>query len=444
MKTFHFIILSFLIGIYSCGISHRNDAGKTTGSNNEQAYPAGNYPDRIMQSVSEKPAEQITVSWRTSTSIKSGFVEFAPFSPKNNVDNSQIVEAEKVHINFENVVNDHYFQATINQLVPNKEYSIRVGNKNYRSEWFKVRTAPEAFEPFSFLWFGDVQNDIKEFAPRIFSQAMKKAPDAKFIVHSGDLVLSSGNDDTWGEWFYSGSWMFREIPSLAIPGNSDHFRMTEDPIDQRILFPQWHGVFRFPRNGPENMDNVAYYYDYPGIRMVALYSNFESTTKDDREIFLNPEIQLTDKMFYEQTQWLEQVLRTNTQKWLMVVMHHPVFTAREERYNELLLENWLPLFEKHKVDFVLQGHDHVYARGFNPNSSNQNKLPVYAISFAGGKSRTLDNSHKWIKASLEDTQLFQVIQVNDTEIEYKAYDAGGRIIDSFAIIENQNGKSIIE
>ncbi|ASB48598.1 purple acid phosphatase family protein [Alkalitalea saponilacus] len=435
LLSIYFVVIAALV---SCSLS----APKETPQ--QRQYPESLFPDRIMQNVTEDPATQIAVSWRTKAHIATGYVEYVKaFSETNLPKETSTLQANVKPVNFENI-EAHYHQVLIENLEPATSYMIRVGNEEYRSEWFTVQTAPEQFEPFKFLWFGDVQNDIREFAPRIFRQATKMAPDAKILVHSGDLVLSSGDDDTWGEWFYAGGWLFQHIPSLAIAGNSDHFRLQEKPVDQRMLFPQWHGVFNFPSNGAKGLDNVTFFYDYPGVRFIGLYTNFESTTKDEREIYIKQDVILTDDLFAEQTKWLEETLKTNNQPWLIVVMHHPVFTAREDRDNELLQEHWLPLFEKYGVDLVLQGHDHVYARGINPESQGGGLFPVYVTSFAGGKSRPVDFSNGWITLAHEHQSMFQVVEVEESKINFEAFDALGNLMDAFVIEKSDIGKILID
>lgn len=433
------VIYLLIISASSCS-NHGQLKDSDVIAETNRNFVASDWPDRIMQCVSENPQSEISLTWRTSKAISEGYAEYTKnITSVKSDDKVQVKQAKIVPVSFENH-QDHYFQVRLDGLEPSSSYMVRVGNDQYRSEWFSVLTAPSSFEPFSFLYFGDVQNDIKEYAPRIFRHASANYPDARFILHSGDLVLSSGNDDTWGEWFYAGNWLLQQIPSMVAAGNSDHFRWQNEPVDKRLLFSQWHGSFLMPANGPKGFENLVYHFDYPGIRIISLYSNFESTTDNDREIYIRPETMLTENMFHKQILWLEEILESNTQPWLAVLMHHPVFTARQERDNELMQEYFLPLFEKYKVDIVFQGHDHVYARGINPEMNNS--TPVYVISIAGGKMRKVDKSHQWIYQSIENTQLYQTIHITENMLEFKAIDLEGSTRDKFQIILENNKKSL--
>lgn len=64
-----------------------------------------------------------------------------------------------------------------------------------------------------------------------------------------------------------------------------------------------------------------------------------------------------------QQKWLEDILKTNSNKWTVVVFHYPVFSAKSSQENLNVRRRFKPLFDKYKVDLVFQGHDHTYARG---------------------------------------------------------------------------------
>ncbi|MFM8215573.1 MAG: fibronectin type III domain-containing protein, partial [Pirellula sp.] len=46
-------------------------------------------------------------------------------------------------------------------LQPATKYAYRVGDGVNWSEWFQFRTASTQPEPFSFVYFGDAQNDLR-------------------------------------------------------------------------------------------------------------------------------------------------------------------------------------------------------------------------------------------------------------------------------------------
>ena len=68
-------------------------------------------------------------------------------------------------------------------------------------------------------------------------------------------------------------------------------------------------------------------------------------------------------MMTAQKSWLDSVLQTNTKKWVIITTHLPFYSSKENRDNKFLRKHFQPILEKHKVDLVLSGHDHAYARG---------------------------------------------------------------------------------
>src|SRR5690606_40830927 len=63
------------------------------------------------------------------------------------------------------------------------------------------------------------------------------------------------------------------------------------------------------------------------------------------------------------TTLFRSLLSHNPNKWTCVVFHHPIFSTKTTRDNKRMRETFKPLFDRYKVDLVLQGHDHTYARG---------------------------------------------------------------------------------
>ncbi|TVQ72637.1 MAG: metallophosphoesterase family protein [Balneolaceae bacterium] len=438
MKISHLIcVLTGLITLVLITAITPFSAGQHAEKNNRQ-FPPGPWPDRIMQNLTENPAGSLAFAWRSTQNRETAYVEIAPF--RSGPDFSELVErfnAEHHQVYFHGLT-DHYFKATVGELTPDTRYLVRVGSDCCRSEWFEARTAPEAFEPFSFIYVGDTQNDILSYAPRVYRNIATHFPDARFVMHAGDLVLSSGDDDTWGEFYEAGSWLFRQIPQFPAPGNSDHNRWTLEPVDTRKLYPQWHATFNLPGNGPEGLEGVTYYVDYPGMRLISLYSNFESMA-DDRHIYIREDLRVTHELVASQTEWLENVLASNEQPWTAVVFHHPVYTARNDRENEWLRNEWKDLFDWYGVDLVLQGHDHLYSRGHGPDSLETGSVPVYAISLAGPKMRPADKNHTWFDVVHEGIQMYQAIHVSEKELRYEAFGQKRELLDAFVIARDSNG-----
>ncbi|MEM9931182.1 MAG: metallophosphoesterase family protein, partial [Bacteroidota bacterium] len=371
----------------------------------------GLHPDHIVLNFSDDPATTTSVTWRTSPEVTEGFAEIAisDAAPKfwrnaktikattETMDASEVLTAELV---------SNYHSVTFTDLVPDTLYAYRVGDGNIWSEWIQFRTASQQPEPFSFLYVGDAQNYILELWSRLIREGYRKAPDASFIIHAGDLVTDAHSERQWHEWFTAGGWIHRMLPSIPVPGNHEFepYNEEEKRNDIEHLSVQWNPQFTLPSNGPEGLEETSYYVDYQGVRILALNSSEQQE---------------------DQATWLEEVLADNPNKWTVATFHHPLFSASAGRNNNRLRELWKPIFDKHQVDIALQGHDHSYARGrvaplgenvvSGLNTRDQTGT-VYVVSVSGGKMYQLRDGWEDLGAHrdrvAENTQLFQVIDVN--------------------------------
>jgi len=118
--------------------------------------------------------------------------------------------------------------------------------------------------------------------------------------------------------------------------------------------------------------------------------------------------------------------------------------------------NWQPLIDKHKVDIVLTGHDHTYARtglmvagdeniaktsenvGSGATVRNQKTGTMYVVSVSGPKMYDVEK-RPFMHRVAEDTQLYQIIKVDGNKLHYEARTAVGEKYDGFTI-EKQKGK----
>lgn len=404
-------------------------------------------PDHILLNLSGDPSSSISVSWRTSRQITSGFGEIAiAKADAKFVINAKRIEAKTTNLKYSNVVNNYltskktfknlnhnYHSVTFEDLEPNTTYAYRVGDGKYWSEWIQFTTAEKTNMPFSFIYVGDAQNYIYDLWSRLIREGYKKAPEANFIIHVGDLIDDAHNEEEWHEWFAAGGWIHRTLPSLAIPGNHEYRPLynKDIPLRKKSLSIQWNHQFTLPENGIDALPETSYFIDYQGVRFIALNSN---------------------EKIDEQTIWLEETLKNNPHEWAIAFLHHPIYSASTSRDNPKRRQAWKPLFDKYGVDLVLQGHDHSYARGSSSLTEKNLSIgtntkdvtgTVYVVSVSGPKQYDVKKDWKEYDISLDksgqDKQLFQVITIDDNKLSYKSYTAIGDLFDSFELIKNSDG-----
>ena len=386
---------------------------------NAQDFNPKPFPDRVILTWTGNPEVSQTVTWRTDTTITAAKAQIKAedSSPALEESITNYDAGSRVLSGGNNYATAKYHQVTFTNLKPGTVYAYRVGAGEHWSEWFQFTTASSNNKPFSFIYLGDAQNDIRSKWSRVIRKAFSQQPDARFIIHTGDLINRSNNDKEWGEWHYGGGFINGMIPSLPSPGNHEYVRNEQKKL---VLDPHWGVQYTLPGNGPKGLEESVYYIDYQNVRVISL---------DSQMIILD---EAAAKIQYE---WLEKVLKENKQLWTVITFHHPIFSTAKSRDNKDFRERFKPLFDKYHIDLVLQGHDHTYSRGQNLPlglSGREASGPVYLVSVAGPKMYKVDGA-KWMNVSLENTQLFQTIHIDGQHLKFEAYKTSGELFDAFSL-----------
>ena len=398
-------------------------------------YPSKT-PDRIIANLTIDPAHSFAVNWRTDQQVNQGFVEIAVATdgPEFLLGTVRKIDAKSQRFENQNsnepMVKATYHSAIVSDLQPLKTYVYRVGNgsknENYWSEWFQFTTAGiDMNEPFSFIYFGDAQNSVKSLWSRVIRNSYRQFPKVNFLLHAGDLINDRDANLEWGEWFYAGSFIHATVPSIMTPGNHE-YRVDE-------LSSLWRPQLTLPENGPiDAVKETCYALDYQDMKLISIDAPAFSANQEAREA---------------QKVWLDSLLNANTKKWTAITMHYPIFSTAEGRDNKELREGLIPIINKYKVDLVLQGHDHTYARGYVKNEGKglpivEDAGTVYAVSVSGPKMYE-SKDRDWMVRRGEFTQLFQIITVSEDTLKYGAYTPTGNLYDAFDLIKKNGKKHLI-
>ncbi len=394
-----------------------------------QVKPAEMYaptpmPDRIVLTWSGDPTTTQSVTWRTSTEVTAGKAELAVASSGPELRNeAKSFDASSVALKTD-LNTAHFHSVFFKELVPGTKYAYRVGDGTNWSEWFHFSTASVEQEPFSFIYFGDAQNDIRSMWSRVIREAYSDAPKAKFFLHAGDLINTAQSDAEWGEWFGAGNWLNAMIPNVPVVGNHEQHKVSDS---KKQVTHHWRPQFTLPDHGPEGLEETCYTFEYQNTRFVILDSN----TK-----------------IKEQAAWLDEVLSKNTKPWVVCSFHHPIFSTAKDRDNPIVRAAWKPILDKYNVDLVLQGHDHSYGRtGLDTPSVPLDTLAnvpvgavardnhhgtVYVVSVSGPKMYNVTSKPFMVRMA-EDTQLYQIIHIDGMKLRYEARTATGELYDSFTL-----------
>ena len=393
-------------------------------------------PEHVVLNWGGSPADCQNITWRTSSPAARPVAEVAlATAAPYDTTGLREVAAEVQPVKALDGETYTYYTAYVKNLRPNTLYRYRVGSAQHGfSAWYQFTTAPAQPELFSFLYLGDIQNDIRSWGTRTIWEAFKKKPDARFMLFAGDCVDHGHSSSEWNEWFDALGQLPAQLPLVPVAGNHEYDPLQSGSEEEAIsLF--WRPQFALPENGPDGMEESVYYIDYPGMRLVVLNSLLAISDTDALD---------------RQTVWLRSVLEDNPQKWTVVSFHHPLFSARDGSHGDYpsLREHWWPVLEQYNVDLVLMGHDHMYGR-----SSRQRKTitvpaghtgPVYVVSVAGPKMYGMDEARRWADRVAVNAQLYQVVSIDGDTLEFKTYTADNVLYDAFVLSKTSDGYNRME
>lgn len=398
--------------------------------------PPTEQPERIILNLTADPAHEMAITWRTAPGAE-GFVEYAeaqdgPDFIQQAVRVSAATDDATIAVREAAEFRAAYHSTVLKGLKPETVYAYRVGDGARWSEWLQFRTAATTAEPFTFLYMGDMQNNILGEASRTMRMAFRKAGDAAFVIHAGDLINRHDSDNEWGEWFAAGGFLYAQTPQMPTPGNHEYGRGP-------VLNPQWRRQYTLPETGPagvEKLKETAWTVDYQGLRLISV----------DAPLFHGDEA-----MRAEMVRWLDGLLANNPNRWTALFLHFPLFSIDPDRDNARVRDALKPLIDKYGVDLVLQAHDHGYARGAigtgpmgNPGPAQpSDQGSTYVVSVAGPKMYPVADLG-WATRSASRTQTFQTLEVSPDAVVYRAFTATGRELDAFRLTKGADGVARVE
>ncbi len=319
------------------------------------------------------PARQMSVAWQVPALVSDPFLRVGE-SPG---DLSQRVAAEIRAVTTRRrdtrpvhpappsagpVIEQYYVHAAVSGLRPGRRYYYAIGHRGLdpgpAGPGGVFRTAPAGREPFTFTAFGDqgVSYDAAAAA------ALVRAQDPAFHLHAGDIsyaesggrgLITDGYDPRiWDSFFALIEQAAGQIPWQIAVGNHE--------------MEAWHSAdgyggqrarFAFTGGSAAGPPPVYYSFVYGNVGVVSLDANDVSA-------------EITANHGYTggaQTSWLAASLAALRSRpdvdFIVVFFHHCAYcTCSAHGSDGGVREAWVPLFDRHHVDLVINGHNHVYER----------------------------------------------------------------------------------
>lgn len=308
-------------------------------------------------------------------------------------------------------------EITLRDLKPGAQYLYRVrtttaDGKTVASDVHSFLTAVEGDQPFTFTIIGDTQRN-----PAITGKLAKFmwALRPNFVVHCGDVVDDGPAKKQWVEdLFIPGADLWARVPLLPCIGNHEK--------------------------------NHAHYYQYFSLPAPEYYYTYRYGNAQFFVLDTNGHRKLDATS--EQYQWLDKELAKSDAIWKLVYHHHPAYSSDNDDFGDtwrtrtpggdMRVRALVPLYEKHKVDVVLNGHIHVYERTLPIRGGKVDRKEGTVYLTTGGGGGRLEDfapTPTWFKATFRSDFHYCYVTVSGGRFEWKAFDQDNRLFDFFEIVK---------
>ncbi|WP_097269337.1 purple acid phosphatase family protein [Streptomyces sp. TLI_55] len=311
------------------------------------------------------PRTQMRISWQVPAAVRKPYVRIGARPD----DLGRKIEAEVRDLHTPGVtgvrptLDQYYVHAALDDLLPGTTYYYGVGHDGldpaapgHRSTIASFRTAPTRPEKFVFTAFGD--QGVSKAAAANDDILLKQNP--AFHLHAGDICYADvngrgekadGYDPAyWDLFLKQNEQIARSVPWMVTTGNHD-MEAWYSPEGYGGQLARW----SLPDSGFDARTAPGVYsFVYGNVGFVALDANDVSY-----EIPAN-----LGHTGGKQTAWLDEKLGElrKAVDFVVVFFHHCAYSTSAHASDGGVREEWLPLFAKHQVDLVINGHNHVYER----------------------------------------------------------------------------------
>ncbi|MCU0456408.1 MAG: metallophosphoesterase [Bacteroidales bacterium] len=244
----------------------------------------------------------------------------------------------------------------------------------------------------------------------------------RFVVTGGDNFQTAGVQSVSDPlWWFSHENLYTH-PSLNVDwypalGNHDHGGNIQAQIDYSNISRRW--------KMPAPYYTLVKTRNDVSIRLIILdtYSMVEG--------FGSPDEKYTPEAARKQVSWADSVLSAEKEDWVILLGHHPVYSAHPSRQNtEELVEYLLPVMKKHDVDFFIGAHDHIFQ-----HLKDSTGIIDYFVNTAGSSVRpAATNTMTQFTASSPG---FSIVSATKTDLSMYFINIEGKVI--YKYVRNKTG-----
>lgn len=356
----------------------------------EEAYVPSFMPTHVLLTFGDAQPLSRNVSWMADTVVRPSWLELVCLSDSDTIR----VDAQG-EIFRSRSGQAAYYVARLRSLKAATIYAYRAVTEGKSSPWYHFTTQQAQSDKVSFLYVGDIQDSIGGETNRFLREALCRHPQSEFLVCGGDFV-DGPTHRWWEEGFRDIDSVAQAMPMMAVTGNHDYRKGVFQWLERR--FPLTFSYFLDSKIA----DNQVYTLCYGPVQFFLLDSN--------REL----------PYLLTQREWLKTQLAKSRARWKIVVLHHPLFSIRSASRN--LIQRWVfnDLLEEYRVDFVLQAHEHAYAR-MTAHYNGVATTPVYTISHCSPKNYEVYLNERYDKLDTL-SRYYQIVCVSGDTLTMKAYE----------------------
>jgi hypothetical protein len=408
--------------------SNRHATLLATGQVWKTHVPSSAHPDQVTIAYGADPSSELAWSWRTEPGVQGTALRIVPARyeaaesdshPRYDIQGAWTVTGSSTLVRSPNVLNDPMIRrhiVTARGLVSDTTYLYALGDGTPEGwgPWRTAKTARKRPGRIEFLYMGDAQTGLECWGRRLVT-AYRRHPGLEFVLLAGDLVDRGNERTNWDHFFLRAEEIFERIPVMPCAGNHEYLNCG--PRLYRAFFP-------LPPNGPPGIEPGLVYKFEVGSAFFAILDSTLAVS-DSRQA-------------KKEAKWLDEALSETHATWKFVMFHHPVYPSHPSRDNPELRHLVVPVFDKHHVDMVLQGHDHAYLRTYPMRAdcpvSSSTQGTIYVVSVAGDKYYE-QAPYRYTEVGIARTSTYQTIEIDDVEnrLTYRAWNDEGDAVDRLEI-----------
>lgn len=229
------------------------------------------------------------------------------------------------------------FQLQLTDLLAGTTYRYQVilyyGDVAYPSPIGRFTTSSIDKRKFLFLVYGNTHTFSEDVA-RVAGTMTAHESEAVFVIHTGNLIGYPAQEE-WERFFITASELVLSRPLLTVigeneAGDTDYYQFLSLPPGGGEFAEQW------------------WSFSYGNILIIGLDSNLALHADDQAAA---------------QTAWLQAELAAAQATFIIVVVHHPLFSSIYAGGENVILRNaWHAIFVEYGVDLVFSGYVGGYER----------------------------------------------------------------------------------